>query len=85
MPHINFEVGSIFQAIQMERFEAVCLQENQITSWLRDVNSTAACALIAAKLGFKIMHYEAGFSICDRSMHGEIKRLITDVITDYYY
>ena len=89
-PHINLEVGSASQAIQtariMERFEAVCLQENpDAVMVVGDVNSTAACPLVAAKLGIKTMHYEAGLRSRDRSMPEEINRLVTDAISDYFF
>ena len=50
-----------------------------------DVNSTAACTLVAAKLGITTMHYEAGLRSHDRSMPEEINRLVTDAISDYFY
>jgi UDP-N-acetylglucosamine 2-epimerase (non-hydrolysing) len=89
-PHINLEVGSASQAIQtariMERFEAVCLQENpDAVMVVGDVNSTAACTLVAAKLGIKTMHYEAGLRSRDRSMPEEINRLVTDAISDCFF
>jgi len=49
-----------------------------------DVNSTAACTLVAAKLGIKTIHYEAGLRSRDRSMPEEINRLVTDAISDYF-
>ncbi len=89
-PHINLEVGSASQAIQtariMERFEAVCLQEKpDAVMVVGDVNSTAACTLVAAKLGITTMHYEAGLRSRDRSMPEEINRLVTDAISDYFF
>lgn len=89
-PHINLEVGSASQAVQtariMERFEKVCLQEKpDAVMVVGDVNSTAACTLVAAKLGIKTMHYEAGLRSRDRSMPEEINRLVTDAISDYFF
>jgi UDP-N-acetylglucosamine 2-epimerase (non-hydrolysing) len=47
-----------------------------------DVNSTAACAMVGAKLGIKVVHLEAGLRSRDRTMPEEINRLVTDVLSD---
>jgi UDP-N-acetylglucosamine 2-epimerase (non-hydrolysing) len=88
-PHINLEVGSGSHAVQtahiMEKFEAVCFSEKpQMVLVVGDVNSTAACSLVAAKLHIKVCHYEAGLRSKDRDMPEEINRLVTDAITDLY-
>ena len=47
-----------------------------------DVNSTAACAMVGAKLWIKVVHLEAGLRSRDRYMPEEINRLVTDAISD---
>src|SRR5499425_2512544 len=47
-----------------------------------DVNSTAACALVAKKLMLPLAHLEAGLRSRDRTMPEEINRLVTDAISD---
>lgn len=88
-PDINLEVGSASYAVQtariMEGFEKVCVEENpDFVLVVGDVNSTAACALVAAKLAIKIIHYEAGLRSNDRTMPEEINRLVTDAICDVF-
>lgn len=86
-PDFNLEVGSGSHAVQtaeiMIRFEKVCLQENP--DWVvvvGDVNSTMACTIVAAKLGIKVAHVEAGLRSFDRTMPEEINRLATDALAD---
>lgn len=88
-PDINLEVGSASHAVQtariMEGFEKVCLDEKpDYVLVVGDVNSTAACVLVAAKMGIKTIHYEAGLRSNDRAMPEEINRLVTDAICDVF-
>jgi len=88
-PTINLEVGSASHAHQtaliMMGFEKVCLDEKpDFVLVVGDVNSTAACTLVAAKLNIKTIHYEAGLRSNDRTMPEEINRLVTDSISDYF-
>ncbi len=86
-PDISLDVGSATHAEQtariMSRFEAACDREQP--RWVvvfGDVNSTMACALVAAKKGIRIAHVEAGLRSFDRSMPEEINRRVTDVLAD---
>ena len=89
-PDVNLEVGSGSHAVQtaevMRRFEPICLEWKP--DWVvvvGDVNSTLACALVAAKLGIKVAHVEAGLRSFDRTMPEEINRLLTDAISDLLF
>ena len=89
-PNINLEVGSSSHAIQtaeiMRRFEPV-LDDEQPAAILvvGDVNSTIACALVAAKKGVPVVHVEAGLRSYDRGMPEEINRVLTDQISDLLF
>jgi UDP-N-acetylglucosamine 2-epimerase (non-hydrolysing) len=86
-PDFNLEVGSASHAVQtariMERFEPVLLDARP--DWLvvyGDVNSTMATALVAAKLGVRVAHVEAGLRSGDRAMPEEINRIVADRVAD---
>ena len=85
-PHVNLNVGSASHAVQtariMERFEPV-LEEHKPACIVvfGDVNSTAACALVAAKLLVPVVHVEAGLRSFDRTMPEEINRIVTDALS----
>lgn len=86
-PQINLEVGSASHAVQvaeiMKRFEQTCLKEKpDMVLVVGDVNSTAACSLVASKLEIQVCHVEAGLRSRDRRMPEEINRLVTDVLSD---
>ncbi|WP_228894359.1 non-hydrolyzing UDP-N-acetylglucosamine 2-epimerase [Pseudoduganella aquatica] len=89
-PDINLEVGSGSHAQQtaevMKKFEPA-LDEVQPTAVLvvGDVNSTIACALVAAKKGVPVIHVEAGLRSFDRAMPEEINRVLTDQISDLLF
>ncbi len=89
-PHFHLEVGSGTHAEQtggvMIAYEKVALREKP--DWIvvvGDVNSTAACAMVATKLWIPVVHLEAGLRSGDRRMPEEINRLVTDAICDVYW
>lgn len=89
-PHIDLKVGSASHAAQtakiMLAFEKVCLRlKPDIVVVVGDVNSTLACALVAAKLNIKIAHIESGLRSFDKTMPEEINRTLTDHISDFLF
>lgn len=89
-PHVNLEVGSATHAVQtaeiMRAFEPVLDQEApRAVLVVGDVNSTIACALVAAKKGVPVIHVEAGLRSYDRRMPEEINRVLTDQISDLLF
>lgn len=88
-PHYHLGVGAGSHALQtaevMKRIEPVLLEVNPTAILVAgDVNSTLAGALVAVKLGIKIIHIEAGLRSFDRSMPEEINRIATDSISDLF-
>jgi UDP-N-acetylglucosamine 2-epimerase (non-hydrolysing) len=96
-PDVHLEVGSGSHALQtaeiMRRFEGVLLAEKpDVVVVFGDVNSTAACALVASKIALDscgtrplIAHVEAGLRSFDLSMPEEINRVITDHLSDLLF
>jgi UDP-N-acetylglucosamine 2-epimerase (non-hydrolysing) len=89
-PDHHLEVGSGSHAVQtaevMKRFEPVLERvQPQAVLVVGDVNSTIACALVAAKRGVRVIHVEAGLRSYDRSMPEEINRVLTDQLSDLLF
>ncbi len=96
-PDVHLGVGSGSHAAQtaeiMKRFEEVLLRERpDLLVVVGDVNSTLACALVAAKISFDvggarplIAHVEAGLRSFDRGMPEEINRILTDHVADLLF
>ena len=86
-PAFNLGIGSGSHAEQtagvMIAYERLCMDKQP--DWIivvGDVNSTAACAIVGAKLWIPVVHLEAGLRSGDRRMPEEINRLVTDTIAD---
>ena len=89
-PDIELEVGSASHAVQtaeiMKRFEAVVDAESPAAVLVvGDVNSTIACALVAAKKAIPVIHVEAGLRSFDRGMPEEINRVLTDQLSELLF
>ena len=86
-PQHNLGVGSGTHAQQtaavMLRIEPIFQRARpDVVVVYGDVNSTIAAALVAAKLGIRVAHVEAGLRSRDWSMPEEINRVLTDRISD---
>lgn len=86
-PVHTLEVGSGTHAEQTGRtmiaYEGVCHRDRPDAIVVAgDVNATAACAMVGAKLWIPVVHLEAGLRSGDRRMPEEINRLVTDAIAD---
>lgn len=89
-PHVHLGVGSGSHAEQtakvMTAFEPVLVEEDpDAVLVVGDVNSTLACALVAAKLHVPVGHVEAGLRSFDEEMPEEINRKLTDQISRWLF
>ena len=89
-PDAFLGVGSCSHAEQTARimvsFEKFCLEQNpNLVIVAGDVNSTLACALVAAKLHIPVAHVESGLRSFDRSMLEEINRIVTDHLSSILF
>src|SRR5436853_1009866 len=89
-PDCNLGVGSGSHGQQtgavMQRLEPLCVElRPDVVIVYGDVNSTMAAALVAAKLGTRVAHVEAGLRSRDWSMPEEINRVVTDRVSDLLF
>jgi UDP-N-acetylglucosamine 2-epimerase (non-hydrolysing) len=87
-PTANFGVGSGSHAVQTAKVmtafdEWLDTSETDLVVVFGDVNSTVACALVAAKRNLPIAHVEAGLRSFDRRMPEEVNRVLVDRIADW--
>jgi UDP-N-acetylglucosamine 2-epimerase (non-hydrolysing) len=70
----------------MTAFEQVIIEHKpDLVLVVGDVNSTVSCALVAAKMGVRVAHVEAGLRSFERTMPEEINRVLTDNISDMLF
>ena len=85
-PDIDLGIGSASHTVQtaniMLGFEPILAATRPSAILVvGDVNSTIACALVAAKQHVPVIHVEAGLRSFDRAMPEEINRILTDQLS----
>jgi UDP-N-acetylglucosamine 2-epimerase (non-hydrolysing) len=86
-PDFHLGVGSGTHAEQTARvmtsFEQLVRESRpSLVVVVGDVNSTMACAVVAAKAGCLVAHVEAGLRSRDWTMPEEVNRVVTDRVSD---
>jgi UDP-N-acetylglucosamine 2-epimerase (non-hydrolysing) len=89
-PDVYLGVGSASHAVQTSRImiafeKAVVERKCGLAAVVGDVNSTLACALVAAKQHIPVAHIEAGLRSRDRDMPEEINRIVADHLSDILF
>ena len=87
---MSLDGGSGSHAVQASRvmtaFEPLAAElRPDVVVVVGDVNSTMACALVAAKSGAMLAHVEAGLRSRDWSMPEEVNRVVIDRVSDYLF
>jgi UDP-N-acetylglucosamine 2-epimerase (non-hydrolysing) len=89
-PDAHLGVGSGTHAAQTARVIAAFDDELErhpadVVVVVGDVNSTLACALVAAKRNVAVAHVEAGLRSGDRRMPEEVNRVLTDHLAEWLF
>lgn len=89
-PNINLEVGSgsaCFQIgnMMMKLDEIFQIEKPDCIIVYGDTNSTAAGSIAAVKNHIKLAHIEAGLREFDKHIPEESNKLITDILSDFYF
>ena len=89
-PDAHLGVGSGTHAAQTARVmaafdEDIAQHPADVVVVVGDVNSTLACALVAAKRNIPVAHVEAGLRSGERRMPEEINRVVTDHLADWLF
>lgn len=90
VPDVYLGIGSASHAEQTAKimlgFEPELLRLNPaLVVVVGDVNSTLACALVAAKEHYPVAHVEAGLRSFDKRMPEEVNRRLSDHLSTYLF
>jgi len=89
-PDVSLNIGSATHAHQtgkiMTAYEDLIINDPpNLVLVVGDVNSTLACALVAAKLHVPVGHVEAGLRSFDWDMPEEVNRVVADRVSNYLF
>ncbi|MBL7074889.1 UDP-N-acetylglucosamine 2-epimerase (non-hydrolyzing) [candidate division KSB1 bacterium] len=89
-PDYNLGIGSGLQCWQigmmMIKLEEIILDKKpDLIIVYGDANSTAAASIVAAKSNIPLAHIEAGLREFKKNIPEEINKLITDILSDFYF
>jgi UDP-N-acetylglucosamine 2-epimerase len=87
-PHYNLDAGGGSHGVQTGKMMAGIEEILQsltpgVALVYGDTNSTIAAALVAAKLGWSVVHVEAGLRSFDRTMPEELNRIAVDHLSTH--